>query len=77
MPSHDAPVITIGRRSDNVRQVECWFSHLTAWSALFVFVGFSDDRRLVVLMLVFFIFFVLVIIVVGIAGRHRVAHYGD
>ena len=39
---------------------------------LFVVVGFSDDRRLVILIL--FVFFVLVIIVVvGVSRWHRVA----
>jgi hypothetical protein len=56
----------------SVRLLSHIFPFSTSGSACCVFVvGFSDDRRLVVLTLVLF---VLVIIVVGIAGRHRVAH---
>ena len=44
-------------------------------AALLVFIGFSDDRGLVVFTLVLFVFvLVIVIIVVGIAGRDRVTH---
>ena len=42
-----------------------------------LFVGFSDDRGLVVPVVVLFVFFVLVIIVVGVTRRHRVAHDAD
>ena len=41
-------------------------------AALFVFVGFSDDGRLVLLVVVLFVFFILFIVVVGMSGRHRV-----
>src|SRR6516164_535006 len=52
-------------------------------SLLFVFVGFSDDRRFAIVVWFGAVFFVLVIIIiiviviVGISWRHRVAHDGD
>src|SRR5580692_12459200 len=48
-------------------------------SRLFVFVGFSDDRRLALVVRFGVVVFVLVIIIVivGISRRHRVAHDGD
>src|SRR6516162_6136615 len=43
-----------------------------------LFVGFSDDGRVVLPVLVLFVVFVLVIIIVGISRRYRVAaHDGD
>src|SRR5207245_8739220 len=43
-----------------------------------LFVGFSDDGRVVVPVLVLFVVFFLVIIIVGISRRYRVAaHDGD
>jgi hypothetical protein len=38
MPHHDAPANQRTRLSDNVRQVECWFSH-------FIAVSFLESRR--------------------------------
>src|SRR6266496_128054 len=48
-------------------------------SRLFVFVGFSDDRRLALVVRFGVVVFVLVIIIVivGVSRRHRVAHNGD
>jgi hypothetical protein len=48
-------------------------------SRLFVFVGFSDDRRLALVVRFGVVVFVLVIIIVigGVSWRHRVAHDGD
>src|SRR5258707_9624786 len=40
-------------------------------------VGFSDDRRLVVVRVVAIVLGGIVVVVVGISGRHRVAHDGD
>src|ERR1700722_3590592 len=44
-------------------------------SRLFVFVGFSDDRRLA--LVVRFGVVVSVLVIVGVSRRHRVAHDGD
>src|SRR6266536_899840 len=52
-------------------------------SRLFVFVGFSDDRRLAlvvrfgVVVVVFVFVLVIIIVIVGVSRRHRVAHNGD
>src|SRR5215470_8622485 len=46
--------------------------------ATWLFVGFSDDGRVLVPVLVLFFVFVIVIIIVGISRRYRVAaHEGD
>ena len=46
---------------------------------LFVFVGFSDDRRLALVVRFGVVVCVLVIsiVIVGVSRRHRVAHDGD
>jgi hypothetical protein len=48
-------------------------------SRLFVFVGFSDDRRLVLVVRfgVVVVVLVIIIVIVGVSRRHRVAHNGD
>jgi hypothetical protein len=53
-------------------------------SRLFVFVGFSDDRRLalvvrfgVVAFVLVIIIIIIIIVIVGVSRRHRVAHDGD
>ena len=53
-------------------------------SRLFVFVGFSDDRRPalvvrfgVIAFVLIIIIIVIVIVIVGVSRRHRVAHDGD
>jgi hypothetical protein len=53
--------------------------HTRQPSRLFVFVGFSDDRRLALVVRFGVVVFVLVIIIVivGVSRRHRVAHDGD
>src|ERR1700741_96924 len=43
---------------------------------LFVFVGFSNDRRLA-LVVRFGVVVVVIIVIVGVSRRHRVAHDGD
>jgi hypothetical protein len=55
-------------------RLRCYVAKFEACAALFVVVGFSDDRRPVVPVFVLFVFFVLVIIVVvGVSRRHGVA----
>src|SRR5262249_59775933 len=44
---------------------------------LFVFVGFSDDRRLALVVRYGVVVFVLIIIIIGVSRWHRVAHDGD
>jgi hypothetical protein len=49
-------------------------------SRLFVFVRFSDDRRLALVIrfgIVVFVLFIIIIFIVGVSRRHRVAHNGD
>ena len=48
-------------------------------SRLFVFVGFSDDRRLALIVRSSVAVFVpvVIIVVVGVSRRHRVAHGGN
>jgi hypothetical protein len=48
--------------------------------ALFVFVGFPDDRRLAVVVsvgVIVFVVIIIVVVVVGVSRRRHVAHCGD
>src|SRR6267142_3046361 len=45
--------------------------------ALFVFVGFSDDRRLALVIRFGVAVFVFVFVIIGVSRRNRVAHVGD
>jgi hypothetical protein len=51
--------------------------HCTSFALIFVFVGFSNDRRLALVVRFGVVVFVIIIVIVGVSRRDRVAHDGD